>query len=131
MRTAAIGFACGLLIAAGTRSAESGKPWWQELPSQVLAEMACGDFELDSPPPWRVRAGNLKLVEDRWGRAVRVPAGPADPTAAKGKPERVALEADGRVELSAGGPDWQRYAVTAEVMLASSRSAVALAVAAE
>jgi len=131
MRAGAIGFACGLLIAATAWSGEPGKAWWQELPAQVLAEMACGDFELDTPPPWRLRAGNLKLVEDRWGKEAKTPEAPADPTAAKGKPTRAALEAQSRVELAAGGPDWERYAATAEVMLAGPRSAVTLAAAAE
>ena len=57
---------------------------------------------------------------------MRIPSGPAE---AERKPSRIALEAEGRVQLRLGSADWERYAVTAEVMLGGSREPLTLAVA--
>lgn len=114
MRKAAPSLALVFILGIRVAGAEGPKHWWQELPSRVLLEMKCADFELAPPPPWRLRAGNLKLAED---------------PLAKGAAPQAVLEAQGRVELCAGGADWERYAVTAEVQLTTPRSAVVLAAA--
>ncbi len=116
MRKGTAGIALVLILGTCAPAAEQAATWWHELPWQTLAELKCADFELAPPPPWRLRAGNLKLAEDQLSKDAAAAA---------------VLEAQPRVELCAGGAHWERYAVTAEVQLATQRSTVTLAAATE
>jgi len=110
------------------RAAEQRR-WWEELPAPVLAELPCAQFELGPPPPWRIAGGELEVVKDRWDLPAK---GPADPTEAEpggAASSRVALESRRRVQLSVGSAAWQRYAVTAEVMLGGPAHTLTLAAA--
>ena len=113
-----------LACALAARGAEA-PPWWRELPGKALRELSCAEFEFDTSRRWHVRGGTLAPVEDKLdGPVPKAPDEPGDT-----RPARVVLDAKGRVELSTGGPDWERYAVTAEVMLGDSGKPAALAAA--
>ena len=107
------------VLAVGTLLVEAGQPRWRELPAEVLFELNCGEFELGPPPACRLRGGPLKGVEDRWDKRVKIPA--ASPAATPAKPGRLTLEAERGAQLCIGSADWERYAVSAEVMLGSGR----------
>jgi len=109
-----------LASAALCAGAEEPAAWWRELPAEAVFELNVGEFELAPPPSCRVVGGPFKPVEDRWGSRVVPPPLPQAPGPREGKPLR-ALEAERGARLCVGGPDWERYAVAAEVMLGSGR----------
>ena len=104
-------------------------PWWTTLDSRALAELRPQDCTQDIPKPWQVE-GDLRLVPD--GTTVKPPDSPEPLEVRLSDSSQVpaVLEATKKtVRLLAGGPDWQRYAVTANVRLSPAGGSIALAAA--
>ena len=126
MRTPA---AVAALLLIGCATYAPAAPWWTTLDSRVLAELRPQDCTQDIPKPWQVE-GDLRLVAD--GTTVKPPDSPEPLEARMNDSPRApaVLEATrNTVRLMAGGPDWQRYAVTAEVRFSPAGGSIALAAA--